>query len=75
LRQAEEFKLWRVEVMRQGVDVAADVSDPLGQTGNGLGERWGHHICMRAEAFDLHAQQRKLLAQVVVQLAREAPAF
>jgi len=30
---------------------------------------------MCSEAFDLHAQQRKLLAYVVVQLAREAPAF
>ena len=62
LREPEEFKLWWVEVMRQAVDVADDVSDPLGQTGNGLGERCGHHTRMRAEAFDVDAQQRKLLA-------------
>jgi hypothetical protein len=61
--------------MRQAVDVAADVSDPLGQTGNDLGKRCGHHTCMRPEAFDLQAQERKLLAQVVVQLARDAAVF
>lgn len=61
--------------MRQAVDVAADVSDPLGQTGNDLGKRCGHHTCMHPEAFDLQAQERKLLAQVVVQLARDAAVF
>src|SRR4051794_834947 len=39
LRQPEEFKLRRIEVMRQAVDVAHDVFGPFGQTGNGLGER------------------------------------
>jgi hypothetical protein len=62
LREPEEFKLWRMEVMRQAVDVAHDVFGPFGQTGNGLGERWRHRPCKRAEATDLDAQQRKFLA-------------
>jgi hypothetical protein len=48
--------------MQQAVDVADDVLGPLGQTGNTLGERCGHHTGLHAEAGDLHAQQRKLLA-------------
>src|SRR5207342_1270084 len=39
LREPQEFKHWRVEVMRQAVDVARDVFGPFGETGNGLGER------------------------------------
>ena len=75
LREPEKFKPWWVEVKRQTVDVADDVSDLLGETGNGLGERCGHQTSMRAEAFDLDAQQRKLLADVVVQFARDVTAF
>ena len=31
LREPEEFELWRVEVMRQAVDLTGDVSGPRGQ--------------------------------------------
>jgi hypothetical protein len=62
VREPEEFKLWRVKVMRQAVDVADDVPGSLGQTGNALCERCGQHTGLRGEAVDLDAQQRKLLA-------------
>jgi hypothetical protein len=73
--EPEQFKLRRVKVMRQAVDVANDVPGSLGQTGKTLGERQRDHTRLRAEAVDLHAQQRKLLAQVVVQIACDAVTF
>ena len=74
-RETEEVQLWRVEVMRQAVDVARDVGRALEELRHRRRDLCWRQRCPHAQTLDIDAQERKLLAQVVVKIAREAVAL